>query len=342
MKFQNINPNKRIKGQLFGLPISPDQADLILIPAPWSLTCGGLGGAVLGPESILRNSYKVGLCGERYADAWRIGMSMLPMPNGWKIKSNQLFDSVRTHVQAFEGGGEVLNAQLTGRVDQYSMAFKERVRNKGLMYMKKDKMVGLVGGEHTCALGLMEACAEKHKSFGILHIDAHADLRESYQGFKYSDASVMFHALKIKGVEVLVQVGLRDYCEEEESLMSKEGERVVSFTDDVLQRARFEGRKWGEICGDMVAKLPKKVYVSFDVDGLDQKLCPSTSRSVPGGLDLAEVVYLLERLVDEGKEIVGFDLSEVAFNGELEWDGMVGAYLLYRLGALMAKSQGRL
>lgn len=342
MKFKNINPNKSVKGQLFGLPIGPEKAEMVFMPAPWGVTSCTHAGTVLGPETILRSSYRVGLYGERYPDAWRIGMAMLPMPHGWKLKSDQLRNTARTYLQACEAGSKVVNTQLTGRIDQYTVAFKERIKNKGLMYMNKGKMVGLVGGEQTCALGLIEACAEKYDSFGILHIDAHADLRKSHQGFMYSHASVMYHALQIEQVQVAVQVGLRDYCEEEAAVMAELGDKIAPFRDDALKKAMYEGAAWQQLCDKMVDKLPEKVYISFDIDGLDPKLCPNTGRPVPGGLDLYQVIYLVESIVDAGKEIISFDLSEVAFNGDTEWDGLVASYLLYRLGVLMATSKGKL
>ena len=343
MKFKNINPNQSIKGQLFGLPIGPEKAEMVLMPAPWGVTSSTHAGTVLGPETILRSSYPIGLYGERYPDAWRVGMAMLPMPHGWKLKSNQLRNTARTYLQARDAGSKVVNAGLTGRIDQYTVAFKERIKNKSLMYMQKGKMVGLVGGEQTCALGLIEACAEHHEgAFGILHIDAHADLRNSYQGFAYSHASVMHHALQIPQVQVIAQVGLRDYCEEEAEVMREAGDRIATFEDETLKKAMYEGSTWQQLCEGIVERLPEKVYISFDIDGLAPQLCPSTARPVPGGMDLQQVVYLVEKIVAAGKEIIAFDLSEVAFNGETEWDGLVASYLLYKLGVLMAASKGKL
>ncbi|MEM7361463.1 MAG: arginase family protein [Bacteroidota bacterium] len=342
MKFQSINPNNGIKGQLFGLPIGIDQAGIVLIPAPWEVTSSISAGTVLGPETILRNSYRIGLHEEKWDDAWRVGIGMLQIPHGWKLKSDQLCDTARTYLQAWESGSKVVNTALTSRIDQYTAAFKDRIKNKGLMYMNKGKMVGLVGGEHTCALGLMEACAERYQNFGILQIDAHADLRKGYQGFSYSHASVMYHALQISEVSRLVQVGLRDYCEEEAKMIAERGDKVTSFTDYALKKAMFEGKCWAKQCDSIIERLPQKVYISFDIDGLDPKLCPSTSRPVPGGLDLPQVIYLIEKVVEAGKEIVAFDLSEVAFNGETDWDGLVASYLLYKLSMLMAKSKGKL
>ena len=342
MKFEHINPNKGIKGQLFGLPIETSKAEVVCIPAPWGVTSCRHGGTVLGPESILRNSYRIGLHNTKYPDAWRVGIAMLPVPHGWKLKSDQLRADVRTYLHSWEMGSNVVNTKITSRVDQYSYAFKERIKNSALTYMRKGKMVGLVGGEHSCALGVMEACAQKHSEFGILHLDAHADLRNGYQGFRYSHASVMYHALQIPQVTKIVQVGLRDYCEEEAGVIKDSGDRIALFSDSDMKEKMFQGSTWQQVCEEIVEKLPEKVYVSFDIDALDPKLCPSTSRPVPGGLELQQTVYLLEKIVEAGKEVISFDLSEVAFNGETDWDGVVGSHLLYQLCTLMAASKGKL
>ena len=93
----------------------------------------------------------------------------------------------------------------------------------------------------------------------------------------------------------------------------------------------------------MVSSLPKKVWVSFDIDGLDPKFCPNTGTPVPGGLDFYEANYVLRRLVEAGKKIIGFDLNEVAPDpqGRSDWDANVGARLLYKLTAWMLVSQGK-
>ena len=340
MKFPHINPNERIKGQLFGLPIGVDQADMLFIPAPWDVTSLH-GGTVLGPEMLLRNSYKIGLHQEPQHDAWKLGMAMLPIPHGWKLKSDQLRDSARTYLQAWEFGSKQPNLALTSRIDQYTTAFKNRIKNKALTYMQKGKMVGLVGGEQTCALGMIEACGERHSNFGILHIDAHADLRKRYQGFKSAHASVMYHALKTPQVDLLVQVALRDYDHEEAQTMAEAKDKIVSFSDAELKKAAFQGVSWDKTCQKIIAKLPQKVYISFDIDALNPQLCPSTGRPVPGGLDLDQARYLIAKIAASGKEIIGFDLSEVAYSTETEWDGLVASYLLYSLGVAMAQSQGR-
>ena len=86
--------------------------------------------------------------------------------------------------------------------------------------------------------------------------------------------------------------------------------------------------------------MPQDVWISFDIDGLDPKFCPSTGTPVPGGLDFNEAVYVLEKLVQSGRKIIGFDLVEVAPGKSSEWDANVGMRLLYKLSAWFMASQG--
>ena len=215
------------------------------------------------------------------------------------------------------------------------------VKTKALTYLDKNKIVGLIGGDHSTPLGLMQALAEKHESFAILQIDAHADLRDTYEGFQYSHASIMFNAIKIPQVSRLVQVGIRDYCQAEYDLIRGSKGRIVTFFDRDMKQEQYEGITWGGICKNIIAELPDDVYLSFDIDGLDPKLCPNTGTPVAGGLEFEQVLMLLEKLVDAGKRIIAFDLNEVAPGGN-EWDANVGARLLYRISNLAAKSNGRL
>jgi agmatinase len=197
--------------------------------------------------------------------------------------------------------------------------------------------VGLVGGDHSTPLGFMEALAEKHSEFGILQIDAHCDLRKAYEGFEFSHASIMYNALKLRQVKKLVQVGIRDWCEEENNYIRSSKGRVVTFFDHAMKRSLYEGTSWKSLCDKIVSQLPKNVYVSFDIDGLDPKLCPSTGTPVPGGLEFEQAVYLIEQVVRKGKKIIGFDLNEVA-PGADEWNGNVGARMLYKMCNLAAAS----
>ena len=181
-----------------------------------------------------------------------------------------------------------------------------------------------------------QACAARHPGLGILHFDAHADLREAYEGFEWSHASIMENVVKrLDGVAKLVQVGIRDLGEREfERIESSNGRIHVMFDKD-WQRAKLDGASLRKLARSTIDELPDEVYVSFDIDGLDPTLCPNTGTPVPGGLGWSETMLWLEELARSKKKIVGLDLNEVSpgdTNPELDsWDAIVGARLLYRM-----------
>jgi agmatinase len=182
-------------------------------------------------------------------------------------------------------------------------------------------------------LGAIRACARARGPFGILQLDAHADLRRAYEGFDYSHASIMDNVLReVPGVTRLVQVAVRDLCEEEHHRARTQRDRVQTFFDATLAEARFGGTPWGRLAQDIVLSLPQQVWFSFDIDGLDPALCPGTGTPVPGGLGFQEVCYLIRSVARSGRQIVGFDLCEVAPRAQGdEWDANVGARLLYKM-----------
>jgi agmatinase len=137
----------------------------------------------------------------------------------------------------------------------------------------------------------------------------------------------------VPGITKLVQVGIRDLCEEEFSYALAQKEAVHTCYDTHIARARFEGKPWKETVDAVIEQLPDQVWISLDVDGLDPSLCPSTGTPVPGGLSFNEVVFLIRQLVLAEKKIIGFDLCETAPapDGTSEWDANVAMRLLYKL-----------
>ncbi len=207
----------------------------------------------------------------------------------------------------------------------------EQIFNESLVRLERGKIVGLVGGDHSTPYGLIRAVAEKEERIGVLQIDAHADLREAYEGFQHSHASIMHNVLAdISGVESLVQVAVRDLSEEEARRIEADP-RITAFYDRTLANNRFEGMTWNEQCRRIVEKLPAKVYVSFDIDGLTPENCPHTGTPVPGGVTFNEAAYLLAAIPASGRKIVGFDLCEVVPAPADDWDANVGARVLYKL-----------
>jgi agmatinase len=201
--------------------------------------------------------------------------------------------------------------------------------------LDNNKLVGLLGGDHSTPLGFMKALAEKKGEFGILQIDAHCDLREEYEGFTYSHASIMYNALKeIAPIKKLVQVGVRDYSQGEWQYIQDNKNRITTYFDKDIRTRLYEGERFKDIVEDIVNQLPDKVYISFDIDGLDPKLCPNTGTPVQGGFETEQVFYLFDSVRKAGKHIIGFDLCEVS-TSETGWDANVGARILFKLCNLL-------
>jgi agmatinase len=139
-----------------------------------------------------------------------------------------------------------------------------------------------------------------------------------------------------------VQVGIRDYCEQEIDLINSSNGRIKTFFDQDIKHASYSGETWKETCERIVNELPQNIYLSFDIDGLDPKLCPHTGTPVAGGFEAEQVIYLIEQVIKTGKKIIAFDLNEVAPgpDGD-EWDANVAARLLYKIANRAAYSQGK-
>jgi len=339
----SFDPNgPGIAGNLFGLPFNPENSELLIIPIPWEITVSYHTGTAAGPEAILKASSQLDVYIKDIPDAWKLGVSMLPIPQELLEESKKLRELTSHYIARLENG-ESANPEdpLLKRINDASENLNIYVKSITQKYLKEGKIVGLVGGEHSVPLGFIRALSEQYDRFGILQIDAHADLRRAYEGFTYSHASIMYNALKIPAVSRLVQVGIRDYCEEESNVIQRAMGRVVTLFDEVLKEKLYEGISWDTICDEIIAQLPKYVYISFDIDGLDPKLCPATGTPVAGGLEFSQAVFLIRKLVRAGKKIIGFDLCEVA-PGHDDWDANVAARILYQLCNWSAVSQQRL
>jgi agmatinase len=332
-------------GNFIGLPFDESEAEVVLLPVPWDVTVSFKEGTATAAQNILDCSGQLDLLDDDVKDAWKMGLYMRPLNQEWLDKSKKLRKKASKYIDFLENGGNIeenptLQKTLT-TINQECENLKNWVKTETGALLDSGKLVGLVGGDHSTPLGFIEALSERYESFGILHIDAHQDLRESYEGFTYSHASIFHNVLKIKNIERVVQVGIRDYCEEESEATYQSGGRIQVFYDAYLKKQVYKGNSLYSLFRNALEMLPKYVYVSFDIDGLDPKLCPNTGTPVPSGLEFQEAMFLLKCLVDSERKIIGFDLNEVAGVGN-PWDGNVGARVLYKLANLMGKSMGRI
>ncbi len=326
---------------IFGLPTTPDEARVVLLPVPWDATTSYGSGAAQGPAAMLEASKQVDLFDAETGKPYAAGIAMLPESGdlrAWNEEARRLAEEVIEAAGRVAGDAE-LEAALS-RVNALSEQVNEVVYLETKRLMGQGRIVGVVGGDHSAPFGCIRAHAERHAGMGILHVDAHADLRRAYEGFEHSHASIMENVTrKIAGVAKLVQVGVRDFCEEEATRIATLGSRVRTVYDVQVARARAQGALLEFLAG-AVGELPRDVYVSFDIDGLDPALCPHTGTPVPGGLSFYEASALVGMVVQSGRRIVGFDLTEVVPGLDDEWDANVGSRVLYKLIGWTLLSQG--
>lgn len=343
--FSNYDPNSvgNPNNNIFGLPTTEEDARLIIIPVPWEVTVSYGAGTARAPEAIFKASLQVDLFDPEFPDAWKQGYYMRPSDKKILMKSDYLRKEAELYIDYISKGEEVSANQFMTKtlkeVNEGSHFLNNWVQEQTKVLLEKNKLVAMIGGDHSTPLGFLKAIAEKHGDFGVLQIDAHFDLRKSYEGFTYSHASIMYNALnEIPQLKKLVQAGIRDYGSDEWEFVKNNDSRVITYFDKAIRTRQYEGESWKKIAEEIVSKLPEKVFISFDIDGLDRKLCPFTGTPVPGGFELEQVFYLFSKILQTGKTIVGFDLNEVGIGGDTDWDANVGARVLFKLCNLLVTS----
>jgi agmatinase len=328
----NFDPNgPGLKGNLFGLPFSMDEARVIIVPLPWEVTVSYKAGTGLGPQAILEASSQIDLFHREIKDIWKLGIAMMPIQAEIYQENKSLRDLAESHIRSLETQTQTeANKIIVDKINEACENLNVYLKSTCSRLLRDNKLVGIVGGDHSTPLGFLRALSEKYSRFGIVQIDAHADLRKAYEGFQYSHGSIMYNALKIPAIEKIVQVGIRDFCQEEMEIIQRAGDRVKTFFDSDIKAAQYHGHTWKWQCEAIINELPELIYISFDIDGLNPTLCPNTGTPVPGGFELDQITFLIRQIVKSGRKIIGFDLCEVA-PGMNEWDANVGARTLWEL-----------
>jgi agmatinase len=338
-EYDNFDPNAPAlaSNNIFGLPFTEDNAQLIIIPVPWEVSVSYKTGTSRGPENIFEASLQVDLYDPDFPNKWKEGYHMLPIDKNIRNKSDYLRSCAELILGCLaEGNSLDCSNQLIQKLKEVNDGGKmmvEWLNNLASKYLDEGKKVAILGGDHSTPLGFLKALSKKHNSFGILQIDAHADLRKAYEGFTYSHASIMYNVLEEVGqVEKIIQLGIRDFCDEEFEIINN-NPKILTYFDKDIKEHLYEGGVWKDIVTGIISELPQKIYISFDIDGLDPKLCPNTGTPVPGGFELDQIFYLFKKIKASGKEIIGFDINEVSSgsHGQDCIDPIVGARALYKL-----------
>lgn len=327
---------------IFGTLTPFESASLVLYPVHWEATTSYGGGTSEGPDAILEASRQLDLEDACFDRPYRCGIFLEKGRHEIHVLNEEAAKLVETIRERQEEGASV--KEDIKRVNQVSDIINKTVYEDISRLAQQNKFLGLVGGDHSSPYGFIKHLSEQHAEFGILHFDAHLDLRDGFEGFKHSHASIMFNVINdFPQVKKLISIGIRDYCLQEKEFSRQHSDRIRVISDRDYFRRKQKGVLLSQIAQEILAELPEKIYVSFDIDGLDQRFCPSTGTPVPGGLEFREANYLIEELALSGKKIIGFDLCEVAKPSDgSEWDGNVAARILYKLCGALLYSQGQI
>ncbi len=315
---------------IFGMPKN-GPAKLKILPVSWEPTASFKKGTLNGPSAVFEASKQMDLYHPYFKKSYEGGISWDEelLKESFHLNKNCVPSSQKV-ITSIEKG------ETPSEIDIKTVnEFSEKLNT--LIYKKtkaSTETVGLVGGDHSTPFGLIKSLHEKFNGdFSIVHIDAHFDFRESYQGFTHSHASIMYNVrTKLKNPPDVYQIGIRDFCESEHKFALTNSTFLL---DQELHSKLLNGKTYNDCLDELFKGLSENIYISFDIDGLSPEFCPNTGTPVPGGLTYNQATYLLQYLHKKGHKLIGFDLVEVSpskstHQGE-GLDEVVAARILYDL-----------
>lgn len=271
--------------------VLPEKARFVLVPVPYEKTTTYRRGTAGGPAALLAAGSQV-----------------------------ELYDE-ETGVQPLDAGVALLPpVSCSGMPDVLADALLAVVRP----HLAAGRVVGCLGGEHSISLGPIRAAARRRKGLGILHIDAHPDLRDEYEGTRFGHGCVMRRVLEEKGISKLVQVGLRAVSADDDAAIRGDPRIRPFYAFDLARKAPAE---WIDA---VVEELPPRIYVSLDVDGLDPSVIPGTGTPEPGGLPWWGALALLRAALAR-RELVAFDIVELLPVPHSHVSDFAAAKLLFKM-----------
>ena len=239
-------------------------------------------------------------------------------------------EELDTEAYRLAGIATLAALDFSGAIDAAAVAL---IQDRVATILRDVKIPVMLGAEHTVTLGAVQAARHRYPDLSVLQIDAHSDLRDAYQGNRYSHASVMarVHELDVP----LVQVGIRAQCREEAELIRRSPNIHTLYAHQIQQRGLSE---WTEAASQ---HLTPHVYVTIDADGFDPSIVPAVGTAEPNGLTWQQGIELLRR-VSQNHHVVGFDVVEVAPQPPATLSEYLLAKLVYKfMGLLVTSPQNR-
>ncbi|MGC8747628.1 MAG: agmatinase [Candidatus Kapaibacteriota bacterium] len=271
-----------------------ENSAIVILPIPYEATTSYGKGTKRGPKAILQASAFV----EFYDDetgkelCFEKGIATLAPLSFKKFDQDKSFSLIETTVENILSAGKYLVS---------------------------------LGGEHTIAYPIIKAYYRKYPNMSILQFDAHSDLRMSYEDNPYSHACVMARVIEFFPAENLVQIGIRALCREEASLIKEMN--IKTFFASKIKKNEY-GKDWVK---KVVKSLNQQVYITFDVDFFDPSIMPSTGTPEPDGFLYTDAINIIREIIRSGRQIVGFDVVELAPNNKIHHPDLTTARLIYKM-----------
>ena len=259
-----------------------ETSKIVIIPVPYDETSTWIKGADKGPKALLEAS---------------ANMELYDIETDSEVYKKGIF----TEKPIIE------NSSIEKMIYAVSSKVKE--------HMEKDKFVVTIGGEHSVSIGPIQEHVKKYENVCVLQLDAHADLRNEYEGSKYNHACVMARAKELCPV---IQVGIRSMDSSEKERLDKNN---MFFAKDIKK-----DKDWIE---EIIPKLSENIYITLDLDVFDISIMPSTGTPEPGGLLWYETLSLLKKVIKE-KNVIGFDVMELCPNKNNKSPDFLAAKLIYK------------
>ncbi|MFH1222762.1 MAG: agmatinase [Pseudomonadota bacterium] len=262
----------------------------VIIPAPMEVTVSYGKGTKNGPAAILESVVQL-------------------EPYDTELKREAITAGVHTL--------DVIT-QDTDNPEIYINSVKENVSR----CVADGKIPVVLGGEHALSYGVFKGIAENKKGFSILHFDAHLDLRESYDGTKYSHAAVIKRMRDHKQwFKNITAVGIRSVSPEEADYVNKNPDHKVFYAHDIYNK---------DVSAEISSLLGEELYITFDIDALDPSIMPSTGTPEPGGLSWYQTLDILKKAIT-GRKVLGLDIVELAPDHVNHYSQFTAAKLLYKM-----------